>query len=167
MSKIHQHPLFMLSVGVVLGCAVMTLKSPPSLKAATSHGNDKFSMCTVNVTLGESEAVFALDHLTGVLSGGCLNNQTGTFTHKFLRNIAADFQVNPATPEPKYAIVSGSAQMRASGGVQPANGILYVGELTSGAVVAYGFAMPRGRGAAAPLEIFRLDAFPFREAIGG
>ncbi|MEQ9411007.1 MAG: hypothetical protein RIK87_25070 [Fuerstiella sp.] len=167
MNRLKTQPVVTLALGVVLGAALMTLKPQQPLKASSAHGNDKFSMCTVPVTIGESDAVFVLDHLTGVLRGGFLNVQTGGFSHTFLRNVALDFQVNPATPEPKYAIVSGPANLRTSGGNQPANGVLYIGELTSGAVIAYGFAQPRGRGVPAPLEVVRLDAFTFREAVGG
>ena len=161
-----RHPLVMLTLGAVLGAGVISMKSPEPLKAGNAHGNDKFSMCTVPVSSRESEAVFVLDHLTGVLRGGWYNGQSRAFTHGYLRNVATDFQVNPATPEPKYAIVSGLANIQASGGAQAANGIVYVAELTSGQIIAYGFAMPRGRGAAQPLELIRLGNFPFRESVG-
>ncbi|HIE97940.1 MAG TPA: hypothetical protein EYG03_21030 [Planctomycetes bacterium] len=167
MKTLQKHPFVILALGVVLGASFMVLQPHQPAKASAANGNDKFSMCTCRVTLGESEAVFVLDHLTGVLSGGFLNSQSGNFSHKYIRTISQDFQINPATPEPKYSMVAGDAQLRTSGGVQPANGLIYVAELTSGAVIAYGFAAPRGRGVAAPLEIFRIDGFPFREASGG
>ncbi len=168
MSQSSRQPVQMLAIGCLLGAGFMFFTQQQPLKATAAHGNDKFSMSTVPIsTLGETDAVFVLDHLTGVLRGGYLNNSTAKFTHGYLRNVALDFQVNPATPEPKYAIVAGPAQMRASGGNQPANGVIYIGELTSGKVIAYGFVQPRGRGAAVPLEVAPLDAFSFRESIGG
>ena len=167
MKTLKKHPIVTLALGVILGISFMALKPPQPVKATAANGNDKFSMCTCRTTLGESEAVFVLDHLTGVLSGGYLNSQSGNFSHKYIRTVSQDFQLNPATPEPKYSMIAGDAQLRSSGGVQPANGLIYVAELTSGAVIAYGFAQPRGRGAAGPLEIFRIDGFPFREASGG
>jgi len=103
-----------------------------------------------------------LDHLTGIVRGGVLNSQTGSFTHTYTHNVAADFKVNPATPNPKYAIIGAPAVVKSGAGGTPANGVLYVAELTSGAVIAYGFMTPRGRGATMPLV--RLDGFAFREA---
>lgn len=161
------HSLLMLGLGVAIGLGAMLVQRPEPLKAGNAHGNDKFSMCTVPISPRESEAVFVLDHLTGVLRGGWVNGQAGTFTHTYLRNVAADFNLNPATPEPKYAIVSGGANVQAGGRTQVANGVIYVGELTSGTVVAYGFAMPTGRGSAVPLELVRIGGFSFREAVGG
>ncbi len=171
MKTLKSHPMLVLCLGMAIGAGAMLVQSPDPVKASTAQGNDKFTMCTVPVTAGgrggDTQAVFVIDHLTGVLRGGYLNPQTGKFSHTFLRNIAADFQVNPATPEPKYAFVSGPVQLRSSGGMQPANGALYIGELTSGGIIAYGFAQPAGRGGPAPLEMFRLDGFSFRESAGG
>ena len=168
MKQLTKNPVLTMTLGFILGAGVMILKPQPPLKAAAGNSNDKFSMATVPASnLGDSEAVFVLDHLTGILRGGLMSGQTGGFAFTYLRNVAADFQVNPATPEPKYSIVGGPIALRSSGGAQPANGVLYVAELTSGAVIAYGFAQPRGRGSAAPLELVRLDAFSFREAVGG
>ena len=167
MKKLKKQPIATLALGVILGISFIALKPYQPVKASAANGNDKFSMCTCRVASGESEAVFVLDHLTGVLSGGFLNSQSNSFSHRYLRTVSQDFQLNPATPEPKYSMVSGDAQLRTSGGLQPANGLIYVAELTSGAIIAYGFAVPRGRGVSTPLEIFRIDAFPFREASGG
>lgn len=162
-----QNPWLVLTIGIALGAGAMLLKPQEPLKAASANSNDKFSMTTVPVTnLADTEAVFILDHLTGVLRGGVYSSQTGGFSHTYLHNVAADFQLNPATPEPKYSIVGGPATMRASGGTLPANGIIYVAELTSGGVLAYGFAAPTRRGGAAPLPLIRLDGFSFREAAG-
>lgn len=155
-----------LLLGLVIGAGFMLMKAETPVKAGAANSNDKFSMCTVQTTaLGETEAIFVLDHLTGVLRGGLLSAQTGGFTFTYLRNVAADFQINPATPEPKYSMVAGPLNLRASGGNQPANGVVYIAELTSGVCIAYGFAQPRGRGSAVPLEMVRLDGFQFREAV--
>ncbi len=157
-----------LAFGFALGVGFMYATPSASVNASAAVGNDRFSMTTVPIErVANNEAVFILDHLTGILRGGVLNSQNAKFTHTYLRNIAADFQLNPATPEPKYSIIGGPVNLRSSGGNQPANGVLYVAELTSGAVAAYGFAIPRGRGSAEPRELVRLDAFAFREAAGG
>lgn len=159
-------PWLILALGITLGAGLMLLNPGQPLKASSANSNDKFSMTTVPVSTVpfDTEAVFVLDHLTGVLSGSVLNSQTGGFSHIYRHNVAADFQLNPATPEPKYSLVGGAATMRAGGGNQPANGVVYVAELTSGGVIAYGFAVPRGRGGPAPIPMVRIDGFPFREA---
>ena len=53
----------------VMGVAVWFWPQP-EVKAAVANGNDKFTMVTVPlVETGELEAVFTLNHLTGVLTG--------------------------------------------------------------------------------------------------
>lgn len=139
----------------------------PEIKAAVANGNDKFTMCTVPLSeVGEVEAVFVLNHLTGVITGGAIYIQTGKFGYRFLHNVAADFQTSVKTPEPKYAIVSGTANLRDTGGVQPAFGVIYVGELSSGAVIAYGFARPNSRNVGAVIPLVKLDYFKFSESVG-
>ncbi len=156
-----------LVVVAILAAAALQFSSQKPLKASVAMGNDKFSMVTVPVAPGEPEAVFVLNHLTGILRGAAFNNSTNSFSHNFIYNVAADFQTAAGTPEPKYAIVSSSANLRSSGGVQPANGVIYVGELSSGAVIAYGFQMPRGRATPVPAGLIKLDGFLFAESVGG
>ena len=137
------------------------------IKAAVANGNDKFTMLTVPLSeVGEVEGVFVLNHLTGVITGGVLYNQTGKFGYRFLHNVAADFQTSAKTPDPKFAIVSGTANLRDTGGVQPAYGVIYVGELSSGAVIAYGFARPNTRNLGAVMPLVKLDYFKFSESVG-
>lgn len=164
MKRLTRQPTLIFALGIALGGALAAFRPQQTVTAASAHGNDKFSMCTVEVARNDTEAVFVLDHLTGILRGGVLNN--GRFTQTYLRNIAQDFQMNPATPEPKYAFVSGHVNLQGSGAAQPATGVLYVGELTSGAVVAYAYGRPSARGSATPMELVRLDGFSFREAVG-
>jgi len=106
--------------------------------------------------------VFVLDTLTGVLRGARLNNQTGTFTQHWVHNVAADFQVTFKNPE--FDISVGTAQLTAAGS-QPARGVIYIGEKTTGVVAAYGFRVPRGNGNVAPLELIRLSNFRFRPQV--
>ncbi|HAD58588.1 MAG TPA: hypothetical protein DCG12_05050 [Planctomycetaceae bacterium] len=163
MNKILRNPFVFLTLGAILGAGAMNLRPQPELKANSAHGNDKFSMCTVQTSIRGTDAVFVLDHLTGTLRGGWVATN-GQFTNAYQRNVTQDFQLNPATPDPKFAIVSGYAAL--GGTANAANGIVYVGELTSGSVVAYGFAQPNARNAGVPLELVRLGAFTFRDALG-
>lgn len=163
-----QKSLVVFVAGAMLGVGVFHFWPRETVKAAVANGNDKFTMVTVPLAApGEAEAVFVLNHLTGVLRGAALNNTTGTFTHHYIRNVAADFQTAAATPEPKFAIVSASANLRSSGTSQPANGVIYIGELSSGAVIAYSFNLPRGnRPVPGPLEVVKMDFFTFAESVG-
>jgi hypothetical protein len=170
MRKSFQQSTIAFAAGVLLTAAAGYLFLTPvqHAQAQVANGNDKFSMVTVPISAGnENYAVFVLNHLTGVLRGAALNNSTGTFTHHYIHNAAADFQAATATPDPKYAIVSSFATFQSSGGPgQPANGVLYIGELSSGAVIAYGFQLPRGRVGGAPMPLTKLDFFRFSEAVG-
>lgn len=140
----------------------------PEMKAAVANGNDKFTMVTVPLTeTGEIEGVFVLNHLTGQLTGGAINTQTGKFGYSFMHNVAADFQTSKKTPEPKYAIVSGTANLQSTGGVQPAYGVIYIGELSSGGVIAYGFPRPTNRNVGNTMPLVKLDFFKFSDSVGG
>lgn len=153
------------AAGVMTMAAVAYLLPQQPAQAPVASGNDKFTMVTVPlVETGNIEAVFVLNHLTGVLAGGVLNEQTSKFAYRYLHNVAADF--GAAAKEPKYAIVTGPANLRSGGGVQPAYGIIYVAELSSGAVIAYGFPRPSSRNAGTTMALAKLDFFPFAESVG-
>ncbi len=166
MKTLFRNPVVTAILGLAAGLIISGFQGPRHLTAGTASGNDKFSMVTVPVTgvggIGDTEAVFVLDHLTGILTGGWLNTNTGTFSHQFVRNVGADFQIPAGDRNPAWALVSGAAQLRGSGN-QPALGAIYIAEKNSGAVLAYGFQQPRGRGAAVPLNIVRIAGFNFRE----
>ncbi len=157
----------MFAAGVfVLGAAAFFWPQP-EIKADAPNGNDKFTMITVQLFEGgELEGVFVLNHLTGVLTGSAINTQTGKFGYSYLHNVAADFQTSVKTPEPKYAIVTGTANLRTTGGVQPSLGVIYIGELSSGGVIAYGFPRPTSRNAGTVMQLVKLDYFKFSESVG-
>ncbi len=151
--------------GFVAGAAAVWLWPQRPVAAGTANTADKFSMVTVPVEgIADTEAVFILDHLTGILRGGRLNNQTGKFAHQYVHNVAADFQVAVGQRNPEYCIVSGPVQL-ISRGNQPSKGAIYIAEKNSGAVIAYGFALPRGRGVPVPMSLTKIDFFNFREGI--
>lgn len=110
------------------------------------------------------DAVFVLDFLTGRLTGALINSQSGVFTNFYFRNIASDFIVDP-NAKAKYAMIPGVGVWNAAGGAQSATGVLYIGELTSGKLVAYRF---QYRNSPEPIgDVFTLQPFtsyPFREA---
>ena len=156
----------MFTAGALTMAAVAYLIPQNPVKAAMANGNDKFTMVTVQMNEAQAiEGVFVLNHLTGVLAGGVLNEQDSTFDYKYLHNVAADFQTG-ATAEPKYAIVSAPANIRTGGGVQVAYGLIYIAELSSGAVIAYTFPRPSNRNINTTMPLVKLDFFKFAESVG-
>ncbi|MCH2200783.1 MAG: hypothetical protein MK102_02340 [Fuerstiella sp.] len=165
MNKTGNNLWIALVFGIAVGVFAAGLLPQQPVTGATASSADKFSMVTVPVDgIADTEAVFILDHLTGILRGGRLNNQTGTFTHQYAHNIAADFQTNRGQTNPEYCIVSGTTQLNGQGN-QPARGAIYVAEKNSGVVAAYSFALPRGPGINRLLPLVRLDNFSFREGL--
>lgn len=145
--------------------AVAYIVPPQPTQAPVVHGNDKFTMVTVPLIEDDrTEAVFVLNHLTGVLTGGVLNEQTGTFAYRYAHNVAADFQ--SGAKDPKFAIVTGGANLRATGSATPAVGLLYIAELSTGVVIAYALPRPTTRNAGVVLAVVKLDIFRFAESIG-
>jgi hypothetical protein len=156
--------------GVAVGLAASWFSPQEPMHAGTADRDDKFAMLTVpvkDVTFGgvrdHLEGIFVLDFLTGQMKGAVLG-KTGTFSHFYFRNIAADFQVDPSAT-PHYAFVQGNAQLPSQGRFTMATGVLYVGELTSGKVAAYGFVFNDVNRPVGPIAIAPLDTFPFREAV--
>lgn len=150
--------------GLAMAAVFCLLPSRPA-QAPVASENDKFSMLTVPIQeTGNIEAVFVLNHLTGVLVGTVINEQTGKFSHRYLRNVAVDFKT--ASKDPKYAIVTGPVNLRGSGGSLPAYGVIYIGELSSGAVIAYGFQRPSRNNAGATMDLVQLDYFQFADSVG-
>ncbi len=151
--------------GALTMAAVAYFMPPQAAQAPVASGNDKFTMVTVQLQeTGNIEGVFVLNHLTGLLVGGVVAEQTSKFAYRYVHNVAADFQT--AAKDPKYAIVTGVANLRANGGVAPAYGVIYVAELSSGAVIAYGFQRPSNRNAGTTMELVKLDFFQFADSIG-
>lgn len=151
--------------GVVLGLLFGGLwPSSPAHAVATSQ-IDSFSVCTAPVD-EEGEAIFFLDYLTGDLKGAALNPNTGKFTAFFGANVANSLGVD-ITKNPRYLLVSGIANFRrGNGNGQLGNSALYVGELTSGKVVAYGIPWLRAARNAAMqptvVPLLPLDSYQFR-----
>jgi hypothetical protein len=152
-----------LTLGLLAGLSLASFWPRQHLLASSTDRNSKFALATVDVAgVGEAEGVFALDFLTGQLSGAVLDSRSNKFLTRYVHNVAADFKVDP-TAEPHYAIVSGRANLPGVN-LKPAAGVLYVAELTSGNVVCYSFPYQVARTQQVfPLEA--IDEFPFREAV--
>lgn len=155
-----------LLAGVLVGLGLAQFWPAEELHALATDRSDRFAITAVNVGPGFPDAVFVLDFLTGRLTGALLNAQSGLFTNFYFRNIAQDFIVDP-NAKAKYAMIPGVGVFNAAaaGNAQSSLGVLYIGELTSGKVIAYRF---NYRNSAEPInEIITpipIASYPFREA---
>lgn len=153
-----------LLAGLVGGIALSYLWPAEHVQAVATDREERFAIATTDTGLGAPESVFVLDFLTGRLVGATLNQQTAQFTNFYARNIAADFQAD-ASAKPKFVMIPGRADLNSRSGATTSAGVLYIGELTTGKVIAYRFPF---RNSPKPLPIQPLEAFaffPFREAI--
>lgn len=159
-----------LVAGVAVGLAVSWFWPQEPMHAGTSDRDDKFGMLAIPVkdlqlagVRDHLEGVFVLDFLTGQIKGAVLG-RNGKFSHFYFRNIAADFQIDP-TATPHFAFVQGTAQLPSTGRATMATGVIYIGELTSGKVAAYGFPYNDTAKPVGPFPLAPLDTFSFREAV--
>lgn len=165
--KVREIRAVWLVLGLVAGLGVSYLWPREAAYAMSNDRDAKFAMCTCPVggLIGVSnpiDGVFVLDFLTGSLKGAVLNLQVGKFSSFYVRDLAKDFKIDPQE-EPHYAFVAGNAQISGRGGVNFATGVIYVGELTSGKVMCYGFPW---RDTPEPTPVTQLglvDAFQFRQ----
>jgi hypothetical protein len=154
--------LWWLGGGVAVGLMLGGMWPDSPAHAVATSQIDSFSVCTAAID-DDGEAIFFLDYLTGDLKGAAINPQNGKFTAFFGVNVATSLGVD-ITKNPRYLLVSGTANFRrAAGGVQMGSSVLYVAELTSGKVAAFGVPWNRtGRNAPAQVTLTPLDVYQFR-----
>lgn len=152
-----------LLTGLVLGLGIaLFVQGQPVQATATDHSDD-FSIATGHVS-AELEAVYLLDFKTGSLLGSVMNRQNGKFQSFYKRELQADFGLT-AKQKPKFIMVTGAMQSAVA--QQPIYHVLYVAELNTGKLAAYG--MPyRGetRAGSTADVLVPMDATPFRGAVG-
>jgi hypothetical protein len=163
-------------MGVVLGLMLACLMpSEPAYSQSTGgnygfgNGSDKFAMVTVQTqNLGMSlapDAVFILDFLTGRLYGAALNGQTAKFTQFYGRSVMDDFGLS-SNIQPKFLISPGQLNLGSRGQAPyPAQGGLYIAELTSGKVNLYAFPYVTSPNAEGNSNLALVDSFTFREKL--
>ena len=162
--SISKSNLLCLIVGAAVGIAGFSIIAPSNqpLKAAATDRTSKFALASVPCSdIGDAEGIFVLDFLNGTISGGVLNNRTGKYSHRYFRQLGADFKLDANTPEPEFAIVGARADLQ-GGGV--AKGVLHIAEKSSGLVIAYGFNYSNN----APSRVqplTPLDALQYREGV--
>lgn len=166
-STMQSNRVAWLAGGLIAGLAIAYLCPHEPAYATTADRDSQFMMVTCpvgNAAAGITDpmdGVFILDFLTGQLKGAVLNRQKQVFAAYYMRDLAKDFGV-AGDEDPHYAIVTGYSQMNAQGGPPFASGVLFIGELTSGKVIAYAFPWAEpGFGQVMPLT--PLDAFPWKQ----
>jgi hypothetical protein len=143
-SRIGEYRGVWLIGGVLLGLGIAYFWPHEPLRADQADRTDKFEMISVAAStaiagLPGTEAIFILDFVTGRLTGFYLSPNVGTFTQSYFRDVAADLKLDEkGAAQPVYAMVGGQGQIVGQGGTFGA-GMIYVAELTTGSLVAYGF----------------------------
>lgn len=148
--------------GTLLGMAISSLLPTEPAFANAVDSNDKFSMCTVPTTPGNGDAIFVLDMVTGRLLGASFSTQARSFNQTYARLLAADFGV---ADNAQYVMVPANINLPNSGGTPPAQGAIYVGEMTTGTICAYGFPFVQGPRPVPTAELVLLAKFPFRASV--
>lgn len=152
-----------LVIGLVAGLGIATLWPHEQAKAVATDRDAQFAMATCQVgAIDTLEAVFVLDFLTGSLKGAVLNRTNNSFTNFFFRDLPQDFGTDPKK-EAHYCIVTGLAQLAAAGNIPPASSVVYVGELTTGKIICYGYAFRESATPMAPQPLIPVAQFPFRQ----
>lgn len=152
-----------LVIGLVAGLGIATLWPHEQAKAVATDRDAQFAMTTCQVgAIDTMEAIFVLDFLTGSLKGAALNRTNNSFTNFFFRDLPQDFGTDPKK-EAHYCIVTGLAQLAAAGNTPPASSVVYVGELTTGRIICYGFRFQESARPLPPQPLALIARFPFRE----
>ncbi|MGB7346982.1 MAG: hypothetical protein WBD20_22350 [Pirellulaceae bacterium] len=118
--------------GVFL-CQLLSERNSSNVHAMTAHGTEKKTLVTVPLD-GGMEAVVALDHVSGDLTGYVLNRISGQFFIRYRHNVIKEFPEHAGS----YLMATGIADFRGfRGNSRVASGVVYVSEESSGRVVAY------------------------------
>lgn len=165
----RQKPIIMLSLGLVLGLIAGMLLPQSPVHAVATDRYENFAISTIPID-NSLEAVVILDSLTGDLKGYAISPQKGAFNTIYHRNIVGDFPNLAAAKNPRFLMVSGMARIVPRGGAMQ-RGIqsaLYIAELTTGQINAYGLMWNPQWGQAAqpvPAQILPIDKVQFRQQV--
>lgn len=155
--------LVWLLAGTILGLGIAYYWPAEPAYAQAVMGSEKFSICSVPTLPGVGgDAVFVLDHLTGRLLGAAYSSQARGFNQTYARIVAADFGTADGA---EYIMVPANIAISTSGGVPPAQGAIYIGELKSGIICAYGFPYVNSPRQVKTEELVLLGKFPFRQSV--
>lgn len=131
-------------LGILIGCLLTFFMPAQPLHAVATHGAEGFALATGAVD-NSLEGVYFLDTLTGDLKGAVINLANGQFATFYQSNILKDFQSDGSKP-PKFLMVTGLAALRhGPSQIQPGLAVVYVMEVNSGILAAYGVPWNGGR----------------------
>lgn len=168
----NERRLVWMALGLVAGLTLASFWPHEVAHAVSTDRDEKFAICTVDAASGlgagalsAPEAVFVLDFLTGELYGALIDQQSQQFTNFWYRKVVADFQEQAdGADKAKYAIIPGRGNLNSRSGQNAAASLIYIGELTSGKIIAYRF---QYRNSKTPLPVQPVEPFayfPFRKA---
>ncbi len=153
--------------GLMAGWMLANLQPQAPIEATATSQTENFAICTGAID-EDGEAVYMLDFLTGDLRGAVTNPQNGKFTAFYSYNVVKDLGVD-VSKKPQYTLVAGNQAFRRSpGGVQLGDNVVYVAELTSGKLAAYGVPWSRqlrSTTAGATNSFIPLDVTQFRNVV--
>lgn len=171
-------PGLALAIGIAIGMAAggdqtaADLSADPMfrgmpVRAFGSSSGESYALTTGPVD-GETEAVYAIDFLTGDLYAWVYYPRIGQFGAQFgPYNVTTDLK-SEAGKTPSYVMVAGQSDIRGPGGQSTfANSILYVADSNSGMVAAYAIPWDRNlaaQGAPQQATFARLGLFQGRKA---
>ncbi len=112
------------------------------LKAVALHATATHSQETVIMATGELdqgvEALYVFDGDTGELTGHVMNKNGRFNIHYSYKGVLNDLQAT-AVKNPKFVMVTGNAALLQGGQTsRPARAVVYICEVSTGAVAAYG-----------------------------
>jgi hypothetical protein len=141
---INRKRLGWILLGVLVGFLLSVLMPAQPLHAVATSGADGFQLAT-GLLDNTVEGVYFLDTLTGVLKGAAMNVTNYQFTTIFETNVINDLKLDPAK-SPKFLMVTGLAELRRTATqFQPGLALIYVLELNTGTLAAYGVQWNIGR----------------------
>jgi hypothetical protein len=106
---------------------------------ASATGTDKTENLILATGLldGRNEIIVCLDIVSGTLKGFVINTNSRQFFATYTApSVAADLNV-PKGRNPKYSLVTGTADFKTAGGAKLGTCVIYVAEESSGNMVAY------------------------------
>lgn len=164
MNEIKNKQRFLwLATGMIAGIAIASIWPHEPALGVSNDRSKSIGLATVPVIVTEDrEGIAVINYRTGRLVGAVLNNQTGIFNAGFYRNLENDFQ---AGRNAEYNMVGGKCLLPNQGRMMMASGVIYVAELRSGKVAAYGLPYDVSSQAKSAVELVPIDFFSFSDAI--
>ncbi|MEK6270804.1 MAG: hypothetical protein N2B57_08630 [Planctomycetales bacterium] len=142
------YPAIAIFLGIIFGafCTLLTIRSfdsdsvrigvPIGVHAATSAGNDGFSVATGQID-ENVEGLFLLDGLTGDLTCNIVSVFNGKFFARMHRNVLNDLNLDN-DKNTRLLMVTGMWSFRSqSGQMRPSDSLIYVVDSSSGNYAAY------------------------------